>query len=124
MEAASAAVGGSASLGEASWAPRPPDEQPITARLAAAGSMRRELEALLQALPPAATPAEYRRAILDDNVCGKRTATGRVKAWWHLKLRYQLDPAVPEFRAFAAGMASTSSPGERGLLSPADVRPL
>ncbi len=94
----------------------PPDEQPLTARLAAAGSMRRELEALLQALHTAATPAEYRRAILDDNVCGKRTATGRVKAWWHLKLRYLLDPPVPEFRAFAAGMASTSSPGERGLL--------
>jgi hypothetical protein len=37
-------------------------------------------------------------------------------AWKRLKLRYLLDPAVPEGRAFLGEMLATSSPADRGLL--------
>jgi hypothetical protein len=37
-------------------------------------------------------------------------------AWKRLKLRYALDPALVEHRAFLAGMHATADPHERGLL--------
>jgi hypothetical protein len=36
--------------------------------------------------------------------------------WWRLKLRYVLDPAIPEYRAFLAGMEPTTNPNDPGLL--------
>jgi hypothetical protein len=93
-----------------------PDAQPITARLAGAGSLRQELEALLAAAPLEAAPGTYRGLLLQENAAGKRSTTARMWVWKRLKLRYLLDPNVPEFRAFAAGMRATSSAAERGLL--------
>lgn len=94
----------------------PPDEQPMTARLAGAGSLRRELEALLDAAPPGASPEDYRELLLRQNVAGKGSATARMWAWKRLKLRYVLDHAVEEYRAFVAGMRASSDPRQRGLL--------
>jgi hypothetical protein len=94
----------------------PLDAQPITARLAGAGSLRRELEALLAAAPPGASPVVFRELLLNANAAGKASATARMWAWKRLKLRYVLDPGVPEFRVFAASMQSTTSPSDRGLL--------
>lgn len=42
----------------------PLDAQPITARLAGAGSLRRELEALLAAAPPEASPVLFRDLLI------------------------------------------------------------
>jgi hypothetical protein len=93
-----------------------PDEQVFAPRLSGAGSLRRELEAVLAAAPPGADHSTYRRLILELNAAGKATASMRMWTWKRLKIRYLLDPEVPEFRAFAAGMRATRSPGDRGLL--------
>jgi len=94
----------------------PPAEQPISAQLAAAGSVRHELEDLLAAAPPDASLAVYRELLLQENVAGKRSTVAREKAWVHLKARYLLDPSVPEYRTFAVAMRGTSDPGVRGPL--------
>jgi hypothetical protein len=85
-------------------------------RLAGAGSLRRELEALLTAAPPDATPEIYHDLLLRENVAGKGSATARMWAWKRLKLRYALDPGLIEHRAFLTGMSSTGDHHERGLL--------
>jgi hypothetical protein len=61
--------------------------------------MLRELELLLEATPADAGIADYRRAIVEDNVLGKRTHTTREHTTRKLKALYGLDPAVPVFRA-------------------------
>jgi hypothetical protein len=93
-----------------------PDDQPITARLAAAGSHRAELEALLAAAPDDAGTAALRSLAIDGNVIGKGSAAARAKTWTNLKARYVLDPAVAEYRAFAGAMRSTATAGDRGLI--------
>jgi hypothetical protein len=93
-----------------------PDEQLITARLAAAGSHRAELEALLDTSPNDATTDALRTLVVDSNATGKGSAAARAKTWTNLKLRYVLDPAVAEYRAFAAAVRSTRMLDERGLL--------
>jgi hypothetical protein len=47
---------------------------------------------------------------------GKASASTRTWAWKRLKLRYILDPRVPEFHAFEAAMRATSGVSDRGLL--------
>jgi hypothetical protein len=95
----------------------PPDEQPITARLAGAGSLRRELEAVLAVVPPGTSPLGARDLILNANAAAKSSQTARLWAWKRLKLRYLLDPAIPEGKAFLAEMLVTKSPSDRGLLA-------
>src|SRR5581483_10909603 len=93
-----------------------PDQQPFTPRLSGAGSLRRELEALLAVAPPGADRRTFRRLTLEANAAGKGSASMRAWAWKRLSLRYLLDPALPEFRTFEAAMRGTESPTERGLL--------
>lgn len=93
-----------------------PSAQPITARLAASGSRRAELEALLHAAPPGATPTQLRALVLDENVAGKRSAASRAKVWGQLKHHYVLDARVPEYRALVSALEATSTPSDRGLL--------
>jgi hypothetical protein len=93
-----------------------PDEQPITARLAGAASLRRELEALLAAASLDASPSEYHDLLIGLNAAGKTSAAARMWAWKRLKLRYALDPSLAEHRAFVAGMRATADVAERGLL--------
>lgn len=90
--------------------------QPVAARMAAAGSRRAELEALLHAAPPNATSMQLRALVLDENVTGKRTAASRDKVWRQLKQNYTLDPALPEYQAFLECVTATSAPSDRGLL--------
>ncbi len=94
----------------------PPDDQPITVRLAGAGSLRRELEALLAAAPHGVSADDYRELLLSHNVAGKGSATARMWAWKRLKLRYALVPPGVERNAFLAGMRTTGDAHERGLL--------
>jgi hypothetical protein len=93
-----------------------PEEQPITAQLAAAGSRRNEFETLLQAAPPDATPAQLRALVVEENTTGKASAASRAKVWRQLKENYLLDPDVPEYRAFMAALQDTKTPSDRGLL--------
>ncbi len=90
----------------------------ITARLAGAASLFRELEAVLDAAPAGAIAADFRRLILEDNAAAKGTATARMWAWKRLKLRYMLDdrPDSSLFRAFRAAW-SASGPRDRGLVA-------
>ena len=90
--------------------------QPVAARMAAAGSRRAELEALLHAAPPNATSTQLRTLVLDENVTGKRTAASRDKVWRQLKQNYTLAPALPEYQAFLQSVTATSAPSDRGLL--------
>jgi hypothetical protein len=60
--------------------------------------MLRDLRALLDAVPAIASYHDYERAILEDNVLGKRTASTRLWAWKKLRELYALDPSVPLFR--------------------------
>jgi hypothetical protein len=94
----------------------PPDEQPIQPRLSGTGSLRPELEALLGAARPDTGPTELRALVVEANVTGKRSAMTRKITWKYLRPRYALDPAVPEYRAFFAGMRAAADPAERGLL--------
>jgi Putative inner membrane protein (DUF1819) len=90
-------------------------DQAITARLAGAGSMRADIEHVMAAVPAGASPDEFRRAIIDDNVARKGTGTSRMWAWKRLKLRYALDqPETVEFAAFRRAMRD-SDPAGRGL---------
>ena len=91
-------------------------EQPYTARLAGAGSLRRELESLLEAALPEATPDMLRSLVLHSNVTGKASAAARLWVWKRLKLRYVLDPGICEYRVFVKAMRELSSPADRGLL--------
>ena len=93
----------------------PLQQQAITARLAGAGSMRAEIEHVLQAVASGASADGYRRAILDENAARKASASARSWAWLRLKLRYALDrPTSAEFIAFRRAMADPDGAG-RGL---------
>lgn len=94
-----------------------PTDQPITARLAGAGSMRDELAAVLDAAPRDATAADYRRLILDENAAAKRSATARMWAWKRLKLRYALDATSSrEYMAFRSAYDRATSAADRNLV--------
>lgn len=60
--------------------------------------MLRELELLLAATPADAGVADFRRAVVEQNVLGKRTATTREHTVRKLKALYGLDPAIPVYR--------------------------
>ncbi len=57
-----------------------------------------ELSDLLKFTPAAGTMAEYRAAIVDDNLLGKRTLATRKLTFQRLSELYGLNPAVPIFR--------------------------
>ena len=58
-----------------------------------------EIEALFEATQPDAIVADYRRAIVEDNVLGKRTHTTREHTTRKLKALFGLNPEIPVFRA-------------------------
>lgn len=61
--------------------------------------MFKELDLLLDATDARALVADYRRAVVEDNVLGKRTRTTREHTVRKLKALYGLDPEIPIFRA-------------------------
>ena len=60
--------------------------------------MLADLTLLLDAVPAGTTHDDYERAITEDNVLGKRTASTRLWAWKKLRELYALDPEVTTFR--------------------------
>lgn len=95
-----------------------PSAQPYTARLAGAGALFDELEAVLDAAPPDPSRQDFRRLILDDNAARKSTANARMWAWKRLKLRYLLDsPDRPEFTAFRSAHAAARTTEDRRIVA-------
>jgi hypothetical protein len=64
--------------------------------------MLSELELLLDAVPPDASPEDYRQAVLDENVLLKGAATTREKSLRHLRELYVLDAESPLFATLRA----------------------
>ena len=60
--------------------------------------MLRELTELFDALPPGATKDDYKTAIVDENVLGKRTHATRLSSRQRLTEMYGLDPRLVIFR--------------------------
>jgi hypothetical protein len=60
--------------------------------------MLADVQTLLASVPPARSKETYRRAILDDNVLGKKTAATRRASAQRLSELYVLDAAVACFR--------------------------
>lgn len=54
---------------------------------------------LLRALPADATREQYRDSVIEDNLLGRPTQTGRQRSFRHLRELYFLDPSRPEFVA-------------------------
>ena len=92
-----------------------PGEQPYLARLAGAASLRRELEGLLAAASPMASTSSLRELALKGNAVGKKSASAARLAWERLKVRYVLDPQVPEYRSFLMALSMAGGSEDRGL---------
>ncbi len=60
--------------------------------------MLAELEALLAETPPTAEMPAFRKAVVEDNILGKRSETTREHTVRKLKALYGLDPGVPVYR--------------------------
>lgn len=54
---------------------------------------------LLRAVPSHAATDKYREAVVEGNVLGRPTLSGRQRSFRHLRELYFLDPARPEFEA-------------------------
>lgn len=92
-----------------------PHEQSITARLAAAGSRRAELEQVLAAAPTEAPLHVYRELVVADNIAGKASEVTRLKLFRQLRERYRLDSSSEEFRAFRWAIRLAPNAHDRGL---------
>ncbi|WP_454294977.1 hypothetical protein [Salana multivorans] len=57
------------------------------------------LTELLREVPPDAPAAAYRDAVVEDNVLGRPTHTGRLRTYRHLRELYLLDPSAVTFSA-------------------------
>lgn len=62
--------------------------------------MTEELERLLASVPPQGDALAYRKAVLEDNVLHKASASNRYKTYRFLLRLYALDPAMCLFREF------------------------
>jgi hypothetical protein len=78
--------------------------------------MVEDLSALLVALPEEAAYEHYERAVLDQNVLGKQTASTRLWAWKKLRELYGFDPSLPVFRVLRT-LWVTEGPQGRALLA-------
>jgi hypothetical protein len=77
--------------------------------------MLTELVDLMRAVQPDASFADYRRAIVEDNVLGKATVSSREKGLRHLYQNYALDPSAALFRALR--MFAQEDPASLQLLA-------
>lgn len=74
-----------------------------------------ELLQVLAAVPPDGGVAKFRRAVVDENVLGKRSATTREHTVRKLKALFGLDPAIPVYRVMR--LLWTDDPEGRPLLA-------
>ena len=74
-----------------------------------------DLSVLLDYVPADGDHEMYRRAILDENILGKKTASTRLWAYKKLRELYALDRELPVFRALR--LLWDAAPGERPMLA-------
>lgn len=74
-----------------------------------------EISRILDVLPPKASRADYRTAIVEQNILGKSTEATRKESFRRLRELYALEPAVPLFGVFR--QLDTADPTARPLLS-------
>jgi hypothetical protein len=74
-----------------------------------------EISRCLDVLPPEASRADYRTAIVEQNILGKRTEATRKESFRRLRELYALEPTVPLFGVFR--QLNTTDPTARPLLS-------
>lgn len=74
---------------------------------------------LLREVPDDAPAEGYRHAVVEDNVLGRSTHAGRLRAYRHLRELYLLDPTAPAFAALRRlwDLASSTRPLIAGLLA-------
>ena len=70
-----------------------------------------DLRVLFAEVPADAGFDEYRSAVVDENVLGKATLTGRQRSLRYLKELYGLDPGLPSFKALR-GLWDLDRPGQ------------
>lgn len=77
------------------------------------------LTQLLREVPPGASGEQYRYAVVEENVLGRSTLSGRKRSFRHLRELYFLDPRQPEFMALRHfwQIDSTSGPLLAGVLA-------
>lgn len=81
-----------------------PADASVAARTSGTTHMRRSMQsdaltALFEALPVDASVSDYRSAVVEDNILGQASASGRVNTWKPLRSLYQFDFSRPLFRA-------------------------
>lgn len=74
-----------------------------------------EISRCLDVLPPEASRADYRTAIVEQNILGKRTEATRKESFRRLRELYAIEPTVPLFAVFR--QLDAADPSARPLLS-------
>lgn len=72
---------------------------------------------LSQLLSSAATDSDYRRLIIEENICLRKSASARQKLYQELKGRYMLDPNKSPFRAFSTEWIRSENEADRRLIA-------
>ncbi len=72
---------------------------------------------LSQLLMTAKIEMDYRRLVIEENVCLRRSASARQKLYQELKGRYLLDPSKSAFRAFSTEWIRSENEADRRLLA-------
>jgi len=85
------------------------------ARLSARSALYTDLQVLLQARPELLSTADYRRAVIDENVLARVSVATRKKVFKELKGRYVLDGQHPLFATFHHEWGRCGSDQERAL---------
>lgn len=85
------------------------------ARLSARSALYTDLQVLLEARTELLPSADYRRAVIDDNVLSRGSVASRNKVFQELKGRYVLDGEHPLFSAFHHEWRRCGSDQERAL---------
>ncbi|QRY83243.1 hypothetical protein JVY00_15325 [Tsukamurella tyrosinosolvens] len=77
------------------------------------------LAVLLREVSSGAPAADYRHAVVEDNILGRPTQTGRQRSFRHLRELYFMDPSRPEFFALRHfwNIESSSGPLLAGILA-------
>ena len=91
------------------------DDSPCMARLSARSALYTDLQVLFEAKPEQLSLAEYRHAVLDDNVLARGSVASRKKIFQELKGRYLLNSVNPLFSAFYEQWRRCRSEHERAL---------
>lgn len=89
-------------------------ESPCLARISTRSALYGDLS---QLLITAKGKTDYRRLVLEENVCLRKSASARQKLYQELKGRYLLDPSKPAFQIFSTEWIRSENEADRRLLA-------